>query len=376
MCNKIIASVLTVLLALLFSVNCVGISSSAEATVLMIAGSNEIVFSENPDLPLSMASTTKIMTALIALEYGDLSKEITATEEMVNVEGTSMGLLPGDSVSLEELIYGMLLQSGNDAANAAALTVSGNASDFLELMNAKAVEIGMLNTHFASVSGLDADGHYSTAYDMALLTSYALQNEEFVKICSSYTKTVSYGNPPYNRRLTNHNKLLRLYDGAIGVKTGFTKKSGRCLVSAAQRNGLTLICVTLKDSDDWNNHQKLLDYGFSVVKSIKIDNTEEYGIPVGGADCVAVSAEPYFEPYAYSVSGVCNVEKRVEVMPSLFAPVKKGDVIGSISYYYENGNLITAVPLIASQSIDCNTVENSYKKLTLFEWIKKLFKGE
>lgn len=355
---------------------CFAVTSSAEATVLMIAGSDEVIFSENADKRMSMASTTKIMTALLCLEYGELDKEITATDEMVTVEGTSIGLQSGDIISLRELVYGMLLESGNDAANAAAFAVSGDIDSFLELMNRKAQEIGMINTRFATVSGLDADGHYTTAYDMALLTSYALENAEFRKICSSYTKTVTYGNPPYARRFVNHNKLLKLYDGAIGVKTGYTKKSGRCLISAAERDSATLICVTLRDSDDWNNHQRLLDYGFSAVIRSETDISRSFCLSAGGGDSSAAVAVPEYIPSFFSLGKFIKINEKVEISPFVLAPAEKGDIVGRVTYYYENGRKACEVPLIIENDIKCNTQENSYYKIGLIDRIINFFKGD
>ena len=192
----------------------------------MLADTREVLYAENENEQLSMASTTKIMTSLLALESGLWEQQIKVTSDMVAAEGTSIGLLPDDLISVRTLISGMLLESGNDAANVTAYAVAGGQAQFLELMNQKAAEIGMKNTHFDSVSGLDTDSHYSTAYDMALLTAYALENPKFRSICSEKSERVYYGNPPYARTLYNHNRLLSSYEGAIGVKPGFTKQSG------------------------------------------------------------------------------------------------------------------------------------------------------
>ena len=317
---------------------------SASSAVLIIGGSNEILFEKSAYDKRPMASTTKIMTAVLAIESGKLDDEITVTEEMTAVEGTSMGLLPGDSVSVSELVYGMLLSSGNDAANATAIAVGGSTDNFLSMMNEKADELKMSSTHFSTPSGLDADDHYSTAYDMALLGSYALQNECFAEICSASSATVDYGNPPYKRNLTNHNKLLKIYDGAIGIKTGFTKKSGRCLVSAAKRNGITLICVTLNDPNDWDDHRKLLDYGFGVVK--KYNNYQkEFSVSLIGGTTPFVEVKLQREPEI----GVLNEEitQKVCVEHFLYPTVRANDVVGYSSFFYSNGKLADVVPIVA-----------------------------
>ncbi|MBQ4604298.1 MAG: D-alanyl-D-alanine carboxypeptidase, partial [Clostridia bacterium] len=264
---------------------------SAESAVLMCADNGEILFSRNADRQLSMASTTKIMTSLIALESAVPEKEIVVTKEMVSVEGTSMGLVPGDSVSMKELVYGMLLQSGNDAANTVAYVLGGGQEGFATLMNERAAEIGMKNTNFVTASGLDDENHYSTAFDMSLLACECIDNPEFLDICSQKKVKLTYGNPPYARTLTNHNKLLWKYSDTIGIKTGFTKKSGRCLVSAAKRNGVTLVAVTLNAPDDWNDHISMFEYGFSKCKgallscdfsniSVKVTGGEDESVPV------------------------------------------------------------------------------------------------
>ncbi len=350
---------------------------SAEAAVVMKADTNEVIFSKNPDERLSMASTTKIMTSIIALEIGDLSQEITVTDEMVRVEGTSIGLLAGDKISLEELVYGMMLESGNDAANVTAYALAGSPEGFSVLMNEKARSIGMKNSHFVTPSGLDSDGHYSTAYDMALLGSYAVKNETFLKICSAYSVSVDYGNPPYKRYFTNHNKMLKYYEGAVGIKTGYTKKSGRCLVTAAERNGVTLVAVTLNDPNDWEDHKKLLDYGFSQLKEVRLNEEgEAYGIKCVGSDKSSISAVLYENAVIHSFSesvdfyGVVNAER------FLYAPVNKGDIVGSVSYYYNNGEFICEIPLVANENAECITVPNSVEaERSLFQRIIDYLKG-
>lgn len=350
----------------------VQIDISASSAVLLVSGSNEVLFEKSAYEKRPMASTTKIMSSIIAVESGRLDEEITVTQEMTAVEGTSMGLLPNDRVNVSELVYGMLLSSGNDAANATAITIAGSTDAFVSMMNDKAKQIGMLSTHFATPSGLDADGHYSTAYDMALLGSYAIENEQFLEICSSSSAVVDYGNPPYKRRLTNHNKLLKIYDGAIGIKTGFTKKSGRCLVSAAERDGVTLICVTLNDADDWNDHKKLLDYGFDIVK--RYDNYQrDFLIGIVGGKEASVNAQLQRAPKIGSLNG--QITQKVYIEHFLYAPVNKNDVVGYSQFYYQNGTLADTVPIIIKSDIG----QNEYEKKAKFSFIHRILrkiKGE
>ena len=215
---------------------------SAKAAVVLCGDTGEVIFSKNENQKLSMASTTKIMTGLLLCEYGNFEREITVTKEMLRVEGSSMGLLAGDKVTLHDLLYGLMLASGNDAANVIAFVLGGSVDGFVQKMNQKAEDLGLENTRFATPSGLDDENHYTTALELAKLTRYALCNEEFAKVVACEKAPLNYGNPPYKRSLTNHNKLLKTYDGAVGVKTGFTKKSGRCLVGAAERDGVRFLC--------------------------------------------------------------------------------------------------------------------------------------
>ncbi|MBQ2904437.1 MAG: D-alanyl-D-alanine carboxypeptidase [Clostridia bacterium] len=324
------------------------IGVSAEAAVLMCANSGEILFSRNADKKLSMASTTKIMTSLIALESAMPDKDIIVTKEMVSVEGTSMGLMPGDSVSMEELIYGMLLQSGNDAANTVAHVIGGGQEGFAKLMNERATQIGMKNTNFVTASGLDDENHYSTAYDMALLACECIKNPEFLEICSQKKAKLTYGNPPYARTLTNHNKLLWKYSDTIGIKTGFTKKSGRCLVSAAKRNGVTLVAVTLNAPDDWNDHISMFEYGFSKCKGIFVScNLSVASLKVaGGLKPYAPVRLAYLPEWISGKKCSC----RIEIKPFEYAPVPEGTVVGTAIFFSEKG-VVDEVPLLASESV-------------------------
>ncbi len=340
---------------IVFGVRGYGLDVSAETAVLLESDSNTALYCKNAEQTMTMASTTKIMTALLTLENADLNSEITVTEEMVAVEGTSMGLLPGDKVSVRELVYGMLLPSGNDAANTAAYVVSGSIPEFANLMNEKAAVIGMTNTHFVTPSGLDAEGHYSTAYDMALLGSYAIKNREFFNICSTKSIRVDYGNPPYSRTLTNHNKLLSMYDDCIGIKTGFTKKSGRCLVSAAERDGVTLVAVTLNASDDWNDHIEMFEYGFSVTSSKMLDSSlKGISLPITGGDKEAVSLKLGFSPEIT----VCetynpNVVREIYLKKFEYAPIAKGTIVGEAIYRNsDTGEKILTVPIVTAGNVE------------------------
>ena len=327
------------------------LSVSAQSAALLCAESGEFLYLKNADEKLSMASTTKIMTSLLALEAAQPEREITVTQEMVSVEGTSMGLQAGDSVSLRELVYGMLLQSGNDAANTVATVVGGDAEGFADMMNKRAAEIGMTATNFVTASGLDDKEHYSTARDMALLAAECLRNPEFASICSQKTARLTYGNPPYSRTLTNHNRLLWSYPDAIGVKTGFTKKSGRCLVSAAKRGGVTLVAVTLNAPDDWSDHKTLLDYGFSVCKSgLLTCDLSQIRVGVYGSDKAAVGVS-----LAYESQGLSESKCILLIRPYEYAPIEKGDILGKAVFVSGDG-VAAEIPVEADESAEVKSV--------------------
>ena len=340
---------------------------SAECAALMCAETGNLLFSKNAYEKHSMASTTKIMTALLAVEEYTPEREIKVISSMLGVEGTSMWLLPGDTVTLRGLVYGMLLQSGNDAANVSAITLGGSAQDFAHMMNHRAKEIGMKNTNFVTPSGLDDPDHYSTAYDMALLGCEAVKNTEFLSICSQKSAVVYYGNPPYRRTLYNHNRLLSGYDGAVGIKTGFTKKSGRCLVSCAQRDGVTLDAVTLNAPDDWQDHRKMLDYGFSVVQRTEADYPDEdLCLPVVGgmADSVSLSCGEV------RIGGETDAVEAVLLSPRfLYAPVKAGQVVGEVRFM-KDGKTIACAPVTADEDIEVKTIQVKEQKQSLFDKIK------
>ena len=230
---------------------------SATAAVLMDADMGQVLYEKNGDRQMLIASTTKIMTALVVLEHAAPDDVITVTPNHM-AEGSSMYLRAGETVRVEELLYGLLLCSGNDAA--LALTeCAGGLTPFVALMNEKAAALGMAHTSFANPNGLDADGHYSTARDMAVLAAAAVENPTFRRICSSRSVTIG------QRTMENHNRLLRQVEGCIGLKTGYTKAAGRTLVSCAERGGCRLIAVTLRDSDDWADHAALYEYGFCLT---------------------------------------------------------------------------------------------------------------
>lgn len=281
MLRRRICTGIAVLLILLSIMPCqaLAVGTSAASSILMDVDSGRVLYEHNADKKMLIASTTKILTALVAIREGDLDDVVKVSREAAMTEGSSMYLKEGEELTLETLLYGLLLCSGNDAAVAIADHVGGSQEGFVRMMNETAQELGMENSSFANPNGLDHEDHYSTARDMARLACAAVNNETLVRIAS--TKTVTIG----GRTMTNHNKLLSMKDGCIGLKTGYTRAAGRTLVSCAQRNGQRLVAVTLQDGNDWADHQSLYDYGFSAYPASRaavLGETVERAAVTGG----------------------------------------------------------------------------------------------
>lgn len=305
---------------------------NAEAAVVMDADSGRLLYAQNPDKRLANASTTKIMTALLTLEQPDQDRYFTVDSDAIQVEGTTMGLQPGDSVTLHQLAAGMLLPSGNDAANAAAVEIAGSEEAFVRLMNQRAAELGLENTQYRNPSGLDAEGHYSSARDLAALAAHALENEDFADIVSKQEIRMAFGNPPYNRSLYTTNKLLERYPYAIGVKTGYTDDAGLCLVTAAEKDGTRLIIVTLNGKDDVNTHMRLYEHFFPLLARVDLSGfTEGLSVPVTGGTRDSVAAVPAAEPEAALLEREYDgLTREVELPQFVYAPVEAGQVLGEI----------------------------------------------
>lgn len=349
---------------------------SAGSAILVEAESGRVIFEKNAYERRPMASTTKIMSTILSIESGDLDTRFTVDSEAIKVEGSSMGLVEGDSVTKRDLCYGMMLPSGNDAANATAVKVAGNVDAFVRMMNDKASEIGLSDTHFVTPSGLDdyTDDHYSTAYDMAMLARYAMQNEIFCEICGTESACLEYGNPPYKRWLTNTNKLLKTCEGVCGVKTGFTDKAGRCLVSACERDGVKLICVTLNAPNDWQDHNRLYNFGFSKLVNTELPcdyygfNVDVVGGKIPNIIC-SVEEKPRATMY---VTEADNVTSEVILPRFLYAPVVQNEKVGEIRFY--SGEIeVACVDIIAKEFVEAKEPEEKsllerIKDKFIFEW--------
>ena len=361
--QKILFTLSLILMTLILSCShaCAEPSVSAQSALVMEKESGRVLYQKNSESQLPMASTTKIMTAIVALEYGDTAAEVEITADAAGTEGSSMYLEAGEKMTLEELLYGLMLSSGNDAAVAIAEHFGGKET-FVNLMNQKAMELGAKNTHFANPNGLPDDSHYSTAHDMALITAYGLSNPKFAEIVSSKSYQISGEGKAYTRTLTNHNKLLRMCEGCIGVKTGFTKAAGRCLVSAAQRDGMTLICVTLNAPDDWNDHCDLYDSMFKTYQLRTILNPEKVlgAVEVLDSDTEALpfSAKEEFK-YPLSEDESCTVS--VEISQPLKAPVEDKTECGVISVQMGD-KTVGIFPAVTCGSADKRPVLETVKR--------------
>ena len=327
---------------------------SAASAVLYEPRTGTVLYEKDCHTPRPMASTTKLMTALIAAETGEWERTVTVTAEMAAVEGTALGLRAGDTLTLRDAVAGMLIVSGNDAANAVALTLADSLPAFAERMNRKAAELGMTDSRFVTPSGLDGEGHAASAYDMALLAAAVLQDPTLAAICAAQRETLHISGRSVT--VTNHNRLLSTYEGAVGMKTGFTKKAGRCLVSAATREGVTLIAVTLNDGDDWRDHAALLDYGFSKVKRLELPPVSLPLMSVtGGERGEAVLSVPPAPDQILLSDQPGEVTVTLRLPPFLFAPVKKGDRVGE-AIYSVDGVALPPLPVTAAADVAARPV--------------------
>ena len=324
-------------------------SISAYSAVLINAETKEILFEKNAYTQRSMASTTKIMTGLLAIESGRLSEIVTAGD--IQSEGSSIGLKSGNKLTLETLTYGMMLESGNDAAKLVAEFLAGSEEEFSLLMNKKAKDIGMTNTSFVTASGLDSEEHYSTAYDMALLGAYAVENPVFRQIVSTKRKTVAFIEPDISMTFSNHNKLLSWCDGVFGIKTGFTKKSGRCLVTACERDGITLVAVTLNAGDDWNDHAKLYNFGFESLKRNELFIRLPQNVKVYGGTKSDISVRLKTNPVLIGCNNDGTITQKICLPAFVYAPINSGDIIGKAELY-KNGKLLSCYHIIAGESVE------------------------
>lgn len=322
------------------------VSTSANSAILMDADSGRVLFESNADARSLIASTTKIMTALVVCEQTNVLDRVQIMPEAVGIEGSSMYLRAGEVLTVQELLYGLMLHSGNDAAVALAIYCGGTVEGFVQLMNDEARRLGLKDTHFENPNGLDHEHHYSTARDLALLTAYAMENQIFAKTVS--TKTVRIG----ERSLTNHNKLLWRCEGVDGGKTGYTKAAGRILVSTALRNGRRLVAVTIHDPNDWEDHARLFDYGFSQFEPKQLVSR---GQSLGSLEVVSDRIETVellaMEDFSYPVTEEESCRFHIGGPGFVYGPVKANENAG-IVYVMLNDKVIGRIPVCWSRSVE------------------------
>ena len=318
---------------------------SAKAAILMHADSGRVLYEKNADEHMLIASTTKIMTAIVVLEHCELDDLVEVDSRSAGIEGSSMYLKAGESYTVEDLLYGLLLVSGNDAASALALHVADSMEEFAELMNAKAAELGMTESSFKNAHGLDEEGHYSTARDMAKLAAYCMGNEDFARIAGTVSHTVG------EQTLVNHNRLLREYDGCLGLKTGYTMAAGRTLVTCAERDGARYVCVTLNDPDDWDDHKALYDWAFANYSFAEVIPAGlSYEVPlISGAEMTA-PAETEGAAYALIQNGE-SYDMELELPAFAFAPISEGERAGR-AVACSDGQEIASVRIVYSEDVE------------------------
>jgi len=369
--RKIVPFLALLLCALAFATVCFSadLSVSAESAVLIEASTGNILFEKNARTRMGMASTTKIMTALVALESSSPDTLVEIPPEAVGIEGSSIYLKAGETLTMEDLLYAVLLESANDAATAVAIAVAGSVDGFACLMNEKAAALGLIDTHFTNPHGLYHEEHYTTAFDLAKLSAYALRNPDFARITATKKKIIPLSGNEGSRVLLNHNKMLRLYDGAIGVKTGFTKRSGRCLVSAASRDGLTMIAVTLAAPNDWSDHSAMLDLGFASYTSVSLAQKGDFhlDIPLIGCNCASLSLSVHDNLTAALPVDHGEIQYTLEAPHYLFAPANQNTAIGRVIFSCD-GEIIGEIPLCADK-----TVLAKHEKLSLWGRFLRLF---
>ena len=323
----------------------------AKSEILIEAKTGRVLYESNAHEALPMASTTKIMTALVALENGDANDVVTTGKNAYGVPGTSIYLGLGEQLTLEQMLYGLMLASGNDAAVAIAEHIGGSIEDFCRMMTARAAEIGCENTVFTTPHGLPADGHHTTAWDLALIAREAMKNPVFREIVSTQRASLPWAGHEYSRVLTNKNKLLSTYAGALGVKTGYTKAAGRCLVFAAERDGLELIGAVLNCPDWFDEAAALLDQGFDNWQMVTVlsagETVREIPVTGGVRDAVRVVAQ---SDVSAPVPDTAWPDLLIDLPSSLPAGVEKGQVIGTAKLTDQGQTLVT-VPLIAAEAV-------------------------
>ena len=337
---------------------------TAQAWILIDDKTGFVISEKKSRERMYIASLTKMMTCLLALEHGSDSDSVYITQS--DYVSRDSRVKPDQGYLLRDLINEMMLVSDNDAAYAIARHIGGDTTAFYNKMNEKAAYLGMTATHYDNPNGLPNDSNYSSAYDQLRLVRYSMEDSVFAQVVGSREARV----PLLDGRhmdCINTNRLLFTYDGCIGVKTGFTDEAGRCLVSAASQNGVTLICVTLNDRDDWNDHIALYDYGFSNISAYSPKKINLKIPCVGGVSDIVNAVCGNAEPILLGADESKRVKRKIVTESFLYAPVKKGGTVGSVEYYLD-GRLLKSYKLTAENDIETEKVKTGF-----WQKIKELF---
>ena len=347
---NVFALVLLCAVAFSFTLKAKALETSAVSATLYCPQTEQFLYEKNAHQRMGCASTTKILTALVVLENMTPEQKVTIPAKVCGIEGSSLYLQEGEVLSVRDLLYALMLRSANDCAAALAVACCGSIEAFAEKMNETAVSVGAKDSHFENPHGLDGENHYTTAHDLAIITAAALENPLFCEIVCTKSHTIDA--PEGKRVLTNHNKLLWRYEGAVGVKTGFTKKCGRCLVGAAERDGVRMIAVTLKASNDWNDHRTLFDFGFERVENRLLADAGQisFDTPLIARKAQSIllcNPEPV---YAILPKDAAPPTMQLEIIRPITAPVKKGEVLGTV-YFTLDGRVVASTSLVAQNAI-------------------------
>ncbi|NLW45943.1 MAG: D-alanyl-D-alanine carboxypeptidase [Firmicutes bacterium] len=342
---------------------------AAYSAVLMDVVTGKVLLAKNGAERRAPASTTKIITALVAMERGEMNQVITASENASKVDGSSIWLAPGEKHTLEELLYGVLLNSGNDASVAIAEGLAGSEKEFAAWMNEKAKAIGAKDSCFINCNGLPDTGHFSTAYDLALITRYALHNPVFSKIVKTKKKAIEWPGRDYNRLMVNHNKLLWRYEFADGVKTGYTRQAGRCLVASATKNGQRLIAVVLNSKRIYEDSKLLFEYGFNNYQLLTVIQSEQKigSIQVDEGVNKKVSLLSHRPVTLVIPKGQLDqVKINIEVPSSIPAPVERLQQVGEVEVKI-GSKLIEKVPVVTAAGVPKDSLWRR-----LWNWLKSM----
>lgn len=343
---------------------------SASAAVLMDIQTGEVLFAKNPNLKSPPASTTKIITGLVALEEGNPNQMVKVSPTAANAEGSSLYLRTGEEKRLEDLLYGIMLSSGNDAARAIAESLAGSEREFARRMTERARQLGAFNTNFTNASGLPDEQHYTTAYDLALLTRYALNNKKFSEIVQTKSYNLPENELQNERRIFNHNKLLWRYRYADGVKTGYTRQAGRCLVASASKNGRRLVAVVLNSKTMYEDCQNMMEYGFAHFRMVSLNEAKFREIvPVRTGIVDSVAAIPAKDlKTVIPTDDLGKVRVETELMNRVEAPVVRLQQLGEVKLFVGE-KLVETAPLVAVDDVPRNSFMTR-----ILSWFKNILR--